>query len=232
MTNAFKLSIVVASLTFMIPRVAMSGLLEDFQKAESNKGCASIPYEQLQQNCINKRSEVERYCKDGAFSCDGLDPRALQANVQQVQEKIESLNRKRSDLSSLRDQLKSKLSSATDDSEKRSLEDQIRRTEYEDDSAKNEIYEYGKKIDDWKRQLSNERDQINDRIYNGKNCITARVDTAKIFGETYSKADSETDPAVVPIAKRLLSYWADEQKAHNHALGLAQTAVEKCGRML
>ena len=99
------------------------------------------------------------------------------------------------------------------------------------DSVKDEIYEYNKKIDDWQHKLDNEQSEINTRIYNGKKCIDARVEMAKIFGEAYYNADHESDPNIVTEAHKLLPYWAEEQKSHNEALGNAQTAVRKCGEM-
>jgi len=223
-------SLCAAALLF--PLTARAASLTEFQQAANNKGCASIPYSDLQQKCVNKQPEVDRFCKQSAYSCDEFDPTGLKRNIEGLKGKNESLNEKRSELSKLRDQLKDKLSSASSDSDKRDLESKISQAGHEDDSAKDEIYENNKKIDDWQRKLESERTQINDRIYNGKNCISARVDMQKIFGEAYSNADHETDPGVVVEAKKLLPYWTDEQKRHNEALGNAQTAVEKCSRML
>jgi hypothetical protein len=101
----------------------------------------------------------------------------------------------------------------------------------EDKDAGNEIYELGKKRDQWKGQLDGERTEISNRIYNGKNCMAARVDMANIFGETCSNADHETDPAIVIEAIKLLPYWETGQKTHNDELGKTQIAVQNCDNM-
>jgi len=210
---------------------ANAATLADFQKAVGSGGCDSIPYDSLRQNCEGTQRAVDNDCTK-KYSCDEFDPQGVQVNIENVQKKIADLNAKRSDLAKLRDELKSKLSAASDDSEKRSLEDQIKRTEYEDESAKNEIYEYNKKTDDWKRQLDNERKEINDRIYYGKRCVSARAEMQKIFGQAYYNAEHESEPSITAEADKLLPRWAEGQKSHGDELGRVQTAVEKCIRML
>src|SRR5262245_39501494 len=224
------MAIVVACGSYVGENVANAATLADWQRAAQSKGCDSIPYNNLQQNCASKQREVDDNCTK-KYSCDELDPRGRQKNIESLQNKIADLDRKRADISRLRDELARKLSAASDDSEKRNLEDLMRRAGYEDESAKNEIYEYNKKIDEWKRTLEDEMNKINDRLYYGKRCVTARVEVQKIFGDVYSTAERESDPAIAANVGNRLRYWQDEFKSHGEELGRAQTAVEKCIRM-
>ena len=198
-------------------------LLKAFQTAvnymQDDKGCWSIPYSDLQDSCVRKQNEVNKLCKDsGPWNCGDVDPK-------QLQKQIEELKTTRDTLKAEKEKLESQKSSAADDKAKRELEDKIKEVEQK-------LYENQKVRDSLQKQVDDASKQVNDRIYIAKGCRDARSDVYGVFKDAKSRAKGESDADIVPLAKRLISWWESREAGHEDAIKNAKTAVETCDRVL
>lgn len=210
-------SVVMAVLVF--GGVVAAATLSDFQAAVGREGCESIPYDGVRRTCMDSSRDVEEWCKrsDRKISCNDLDPSGLSKQIENVKQKVEVLKR-------TRDELHSKLGSAKDDQERRDLE--AKKKDVED-----EIYKLEKKISEWETQLSNEKSEIGNRIYNGERCVGYRESVAKSFYDAKLRASSESDPEIKPYAEKLIRKWEDGEPGHATAIRGYRDAVEKCKNM-
>jgi molecular chaperone GrpE (heat shock protein) len=194
---------------------AYTATLDDFKEAVKHTGCESIPYSDLRSDCKSKASDRDEWCKSkGKFTCEDLDPRGLQQQIDNISDKVKELK-------SQRDDLKSKRSDAKDDDERKKLDDQIA-------AIGEQIDKLEKKIDDMKHKLDEEKHQIEDRIYIGQHCLDARADVQDKFDRARSAADSESDEAIKPIARQLIDLWNKGSDDHKKITADTKTAVEQC----
>jgi len=195
--------------------LAYSASLDDFKEAVKHTGCESIPYSDLRSDCKSKASERDEWCKNkGKFTCDDLDPRGLQQQIDNIDGKIK-------DLKSQRDSLKDKRSDAKDDDERKKLEDQIA-------SLEDQIDKLEKKLDEMKHRLDDEKHQVEDRIYIGQHCLDARNDVQDKFDRARSAADSESDDQIKPLARQLIDLWNKGSDDHKKITADTKTAVDRC----
>jgi hypothetical protein len=86
-------------------------------------------------------------------------------------------------------------------------------------------------VSDRESQLSSEKTEIGNRIYNGDRRVGYREDVAKVFADAKSNAKSETDPEIKPYAEQLIRKWEAGESGHATAIRNYKTAVEKCKSM-
>ena len=72
---------------------------------------------------------------------------------------------------------------------------------------------------------------INDRIYNGEQCVSSREAVAGVFRDAKSSARSESDPDIKPLAEKLIAYWESEEPNHADEIAKYTRALEKCRAM-
>jgi hypothetical protein len=198
-------------------RYAVSQSLNDFQnavsEANSDNGCESIPYSSMKDRCRGKRDGVKDYCKMDKIGCDELDPSGIQRKVGEMSDKIVQLKRDRDDL-------QGKLSSATDQ-DKNDIQTKI-------NDLNKQIQDLQGKIEEFNTKRNNEKSIITDRVENGKKCLEFRTDVQKIFIEAKEQAEKETDPAIKPLAEKLIQYWTSKEDGHQKAIDNTNTAINKC----
>jgi hypothetical protein len=198
-------------------RYAVSQSLNDFQKAvseaNSDNGCESIPYPNIKDRCRGKRDGVKDYCKVEELSCDEFDPSGIQRKVGEMSGKIDQLKRDR-------DNLQSKLSSATDQ-DKNDIQNKI-------NDLNKQIQDFQGKIEEFNTKRNDEKSKIRDRIEKGKTCLDLRIDVQKIFKEAKEQAAAETDPAIKALAEKLIQYWTSKEGGHQTAITNTNTAIDKC----
>ncbi len=197
--------------------------LKDFQTAinymQDEQGCLSIPYADFQDSCQQKQKEVIRFCKEsGPFSCLDIDPK-------KIQKEIEVAKTSRDALKSEREDLDRKRSSATDDREKREADDKIKEID-------DKLYEIKKTQESCEKQVSDTTKTISDRLYVAKACRDARPPVQSVFNDAKSRAATESDAEIKPLAERLIQSWEDRGRTHNDAIKIASNAVENCDRVL
>jgi hypothetical protein len=192
--------------------------LTDFKEAQGKEGCDSIPYSTERGDCKRYAVTRDEYCKGGKgpWNCEALNPAGLLKQIENVNGKIVDLKREKDDLNNKRN-------SATDD-EKRDIDGRI--TKIDD-----EIYKLTQLVDEWKRKLYEEKKAIDDRIYVGEQCLSARKSVAGEFNDAISYAKSETDPDIVAIAKDLVAYWETKQREHEKAMTDTEAGIKKCRDM-
>lgn len=203
----------------LLSSVVSAATSNDFKDAVGKDGCESIPYDGLRRTCMDKSREVDDWCKNSSreISCDGLNPAGISKKIENVKQKIADLTRERDDLAS-------KFSSSTDDSERRDLEDKKKAKE-------TAIYELEKKVERWESDLSTEMRTIDERIYNGERCVGFREDVAKSFSDAKSSTKSESEPEIKPYTEKLSQKWEAGEPGHDTAIRNYKEAVEKCKRM-
>jgi seryl-tRNA synthetase len=199
--------------------VAIAASLDDFKEAVEQKGCTSIPYEDIRDSCKSNSEKVQEYCKGGRgpMTCDDLDPAGLTKQIENVKQKLEDLKQKKSDL-------EDKKSHSSDENEQKDLEAQI-------EAIADQIEKLESKLDEWKDKLEKEQDQINDRIDVGEQCLSYRKAVRDNFVDAKSKAKDESDPDIKPLAEKLVDKWEKGEEGHAKAIELANRAIEKCKEM-
>lgn len=205
---------VVTLSTMMWMSPARAGTLEDYINTIGKTGCESIPYPGLQRSCQNL--DVDKYCKDASL------PRACQG-TRALRQKINTdLPNEIKKLESGVKSLQEALAKATSDAEKQSINANIRTME----TDLNNRY---KTLSQMNSDLQTDIATINKRIQNGERCSRERYDMFQVFKEVISKAESETDPAVVKEASPRLVYWKNEQQNHYRVrIEDVQVAIDKC----
>ncbi len=191
---------------------ARAGTLDDYNNTIGETGCRSIPYPGLQRSC--KNLDVDKYCKNEPRACQGT--RALRQKIEtDLPNDIKKLE------SGIRT-LQEALAKATNDAEKRSISDNIRNME-------NELNDRHKTLSRMNSDLQADIAVIDKRIQNGERCSRERYEMFQVFKEVISKAESETDPAVVKLASPRIVYWKNEQQNHYRVrIEDVQVAIDKC----
>lgn len=191
---------------------AGAGTLDDYNNTIGKAGCESIPYPGLQRSCQNL--DVDKYCKNEPRACQGT--RALRQKIEtDLPNDIKKLE------SGIR-ALQEALAKATNDAEKRSTSDNIRTME-------TELNDRHRTLSRMNSDLQADIAAIDKRIQNGERCSRERYEMFQVFKEVISKAESETDPAVVKLAGPRIGIWKNEQ--HNHyrvRIEDVQVAIDKC----
>lgn len=211
------------SLCLMMGGFLLSGVASasgpSVKDAAGREGCESIPYENIRRTCTDKSREVEDWCKSSSreISCDSLNPDGISRKIENVKRKIADLKRER-------DEVGARLGSATDDGERRDLEDRKKTKE-------SEIYELEKKVEKWENDLGLERRAVDDRIYNGERCVGFREEVARAFADAKSSMKSESESEIRPYAELLVSKWEAGEPGHATAIRNYKEAVDKCKRM-
>lgn len=202
--------LLVSTVSGMPP--ARAGTLDDYNNTIGEAGCKSIPYPGLQRSCQNL--DVDKYCKNEPRACQGT--RALRQKIEMdLPNDIKKLE------SGIRT-LQEALAKATNDAEKRSISDNIRNME-------NELNDRHKTLSRMNSDLQADIAVIDKRIQNGERCSRERYEMFQVFKEVISKAESETDPAVVKLANPRIVYWKNEQQNHYRVrIEDVQVAIDKC----
>jgi len=208
----------VSLFALLLAQVANADNLQSFKDAEREKGCASLPYSSLRGNCKSKQEGVEQWCKHEKRQCRDLGTRGLLDAIDGMTRKVESLK-------SDKDSLSSKKAHAKDDSEKRDLENKITDVE-------KQIYELNGRMDAHKRQVDENKTNIRDRIYRGERCRDHRRDVQEVFKDATSRAKSESDPEIKPLAQKLLDRWDESTRSHEGEIDTVKQIIEDCRECL
>jgi chromosome segregation ATPase len=212
------------SLAFLSRADEHADRVKAFQNAinysQDKQACRSIPYPDLEDSCHRKQEIVERWCKNsGTLKCDGsIDP-------QKTQKSIEDAKTERDVLKAKKEELERKKSSLKEDKEKRENEDKIKEID-------DRLYQLKRTQEELEKEVSAATKTISDRIYAGKACRDARPDVIAVFKDARSRASSEHDADIEPLAKRLIAFWEDSEKGHNQQLDEVKTMIDKCDRIL
>lgn len=220
-----SVGLVVLVCVVFVPRLASaqdSEKVKAFQNAinyaqNSPKGtCRSIPYPDYEDACTRKQAEVDKWCE--GWSCKGMDP-------VQMQRRIEALKTQRDEAKAKKEDLERQRSSATDDAAKRDLDDKIGELNKQIDDVERQRDPIEKEVDEASKQIS-------DLLYRGKYCRDSRENVMEVYRNAKSRAGSETDTAVVPLAKRLITYWESTEAGHAQEITDVKNGIEKCNNLL
>ncbi len=197
---------------------AFADKLEDFKRAVSESGCKTIPYSDLQDNCVAQGEPMHDYCdaKKGPVTCDreGIS-RELTNNLEKQKQNLEDLKQKRSDLVD-------KKSNSSDEDEKSRLQAEI-------DQLDKDIYEAGKAIDAAKDAIDKRKDLVNDAIYNLGKCLDYRKAVMYTFAYAQDKVRNENDtPEITELARKLRDMYEEGKRGHALAITYKENALETC----
>jgi hypothetical protein len=215
-------SVVLAHVVLTAHPAAAQDRVKDFENAinhaqNSPKGtCQSIPYADYQDACVRKQAEVDRWCE--GWSCKGMDPVELQ-------KRIEALKVHRDAVRGEKENLERQMSSLTDDAAKREAEDKIEGLTDTIESAERQRDVIEKEVEEASRQIS-------DQLYKGKACRDAREGVNEVYRNAKSRAASESDTAIAPLAKRLIAHWDDTEKGHEQEIVEIKLGIERCEKLL
>lgn len=205
----------VILLTMMAMSPAGATTLDDYINTLGKTGCESIPYPGLQRGC--KNLDVDKYCKDASQY-----PRVCQGTKALRQRIDTDLPNEIKELESGIRSLQEALAKATNDAEKRSISDNIRTME-------TDLNNRQRTLSQMNSNLQADIAVIDKRIQNGERCSRERYEMFQVFKEVISKAESETDPAVVKTASPRIAYWKNEQLIHYRVrIEDVQVAIDKC----
>jgi hypothetical protein len=177
--------------------------LQDFVDAEKEDGCKSIPYSTQQGNCSSYQGYVDKWCAEKR-SCEPLNLEAITRNIERVTEKLESL--------------KEDKSKATTDEDKNKIQQSID--------------ELTKTLGNLKQQVINDKYEMKKLLDNGEHCQDYRGKVQLEFIEATRKADGESNPAIEPVAKRLIVKWKDGMADHIPEFQKTSKDVEYCKKQL
>ena len=206
------LALILTSLTGFVSAEDHEEKVKTFQNAmnysQDNKGCLSIPYSDLQDQCQRKQAGVVRWCKEsGKWNCEDVDPKVLQAQIERIKTERDRLKEERASYEQKKDESKIK-------------------------EIDNKLYELDRTRGELERQVAEASKMVSDRTYVAKSCRDARPEVMEVFRSAKSRADSEQDPDIRPLAQRLIKYWESEESGHNEQIRTVKEAVEKCDRVL
>lgn len=210
---AFRVVVAVAGL--LLAAVAVADTLSDFQYAARQKGCASIPYSDLQSQCVNTQRKVDDWCKSrGKIGCDDLGSvPGLNKSIEGIEARIKSLQGNK--------KTKERELTSADSAKKKTIE-----AELEDIDA--EIANLTGRIATLRAQAEQATTEISRRIEIVKGCVQYRTDVQDIFDKVSAQAAAEKDADVIPVARQLIDYWQDEHDGHETAIRDYTTAQQKC----
>jgi flagellar motility protein MotE (MotC chaperone) len=194
---------------------ALADKVDDFRDAVSKRGCDSIPYNDLRNNCRSQQSDVHPWC-DGArgpVTC-GTSAEGLKRQLRTAEGERDKLKEK------LRDQ-EDQRSRATDESEKAKLKSEIESTEKEIDAAR-------KKVEDLKNDIGKRKDHVEKAIYTLGKCIDYRRAVMNVFAYATDKVRGESDPDVRPHALQLRDSYATEISGHDEQIKNRTNSIENC----
>jgi DNA repair exonuclease SbcCD ATPase subunit len=209
----------IASVVVLVSSsMAFADKLDDFKRAAGESGCKSIPYSDLQGNCVTQGEPMHDYCdaKKGPVTCDreGIS-RELTNNFEKEKRNLDDLKRKRSDLDD-------KKSRSSDDNEKNKLQAEI-------DQVDKDIYAAGKAIDAAKDAIDKRKELVNNSIYNLGKCLDYRKAVMNTFGYAQDKVRSENDtPEITELARKLRDMYEEEKRGHNLAITYKENALATC----
>jgi uncharacterized protein YPO0396 len=220
--NRYVRCVVLLQLAFNVHAAAAQDV-KDFENAinyaqNSPKGtCWSIPYADYRAECIRKQAEVDKWCE--GWGCKGLDPF-------EKQRKLEELKTLRDATQVEKGDLEQKMSSLTDDTAKGEMNDKI-----------DKLTESIKDIEGQQAALVGEIEEatrkINDQLFKGKACRDARVGVNEVFQKAKSKAGSESDTLIAPLAQRLIAHWDETAKGHEQEIRVEiEEGIKRCEEML
>src|SRR5712691_4433863 len=103
----------------LLSTVVLAGIEDEVRQfqdainyAQNDEGCRSIPYPDLQRDCVNKQHEKNKWCSEsGEMSCKGLDKRTIESTLEKLKQDYASTEDKnaRSDIKNQIDQLAQKV---------------------------------------------------------------------------------------------------------------------------
>jgi len=187
---------------------------------QDEKGCFSIPYADAQSTCSRKQDEVNKWCKNsGPFNCDTVDPK-------QLQRQIETLKTRRDELTAERGNL---VKAAKDAASAKQPTQEIDASIAKVDAA---IAALNNSRAVLERQVLEASRTCNERLNIAKSCRDYRANVQEVFSGVRSRANNETDPKIVPLARRLIAWWDERYRSHEEQLSAVKRAVETCERVL
>jgi len=208
----------ITALLIVSSSTARADKIDDFRRARSESGCKSIPYNDLQSNCVSQQDQVHDWC-DGArgpVSCGGEGTsRRLQDAVELAKRNVEALKQKKRDL-------EDKRSRSADDAEKSKLAAEI-------EAAEKEIYEAGKTIDKANDDLGKRKELVNNAIYNLGKCLDYRGAVMNVFASAQDKVRGENEtPELERIARELRDMYEESKRGHNIQITARNNALDTC----
>ena len=204
-------SSLVVTMFLAIAGTSTAQSLSDWENAARQSDCESIPYNDLRSDCNSNAPARKSYCNESTAGWNGRDPRKLQQTINDINSNISNLKQKKNDL----DNEKSR---ATDDNQKNNASNKIKAVEDDIRSQEN-------KIDQMKRQMSDEISAIKNAISDAERCLEVREYVYKLFDKAIAKAQNETDPKIKPIAQNLISRWQEGQRKHTQAISDTKTRI-------
>lgn len=216
-----KLALIVALMAVAGGSIAHADKLSDFQDAkkaaEDKKGCESIPYSGLRDNCKSQQENVHPYCDGdkGPVSCGSESiTRQLKDAIDRAKTNIENLKSKKRDLEDQR-------SRATDDSEKSRLDKELEQVD-------KDIYEAGKRLDQAVADLEARKKLVSDAIDTIGKCLDYRRAVMNVFATAQDNVRGENDDQIQPLARFLRDYYEEGKRGHALAIEAKNNALETC----
>jgi hypothetical protein len=190
--------------------------LDDFKDAVTRKGCDSIPYSDLRNNCRSQQSDVHPWCDGsrGPVSCDGAPTSELRAKLVREQRKLAELIDKRREL-------EDKRSHAADDTEKAKWTAEIEAIDKEIDTAR-------KDVEAATADVQKRADLVEKTIYTIEKCIDYRRAVMNVFAYATDKVRGEADADIKPYAETLRNMYPEEISGHEKQIVSRTNAVENC----
>lgn len=207
--------------------------LQAFKAADGERGgCASIPYSSLRSSCRSKQDGVNDSCKIEGRTCKNTHLKPQLEAMEGMKGKLEQLATEREKRKEELSALKSKLSNAKDDNEKRDLEGRIREVESKVAEIEKSSGEVSTRMQEKAKSIEDQRTEIRRRLEISETCARLRADVTGLFRDAISKANGEGDAEIKPLAQSLMRKWQISIDEHKIETDGAAEVAEVCRKTL
>ena len=216
LSTVFAISLLSASL---VAALGQSEKQKSFEAAASEeRGCVTIPYSELQSQCVDQQKGVNEACngRNGPVKCTLQVTESLKGRIVTTERRTEELKRERQELDSQRDH-------ANDQGQKDRIKEQI-------DEKDKQIEASNRQSEDLKRALSDRKDQIDKTIDRINQCISYRQAVMNIFETSLDKVrnDGDRDAELRPSAEKLKTKYQGEKETHKGEIDGKARAIDDC----
>jgi hypothetical protein len=198
--------------------LAQSEKAKAFAEADKyEKGCETIPYENLRSQCEDQAKEVHPWCdgERGPIKCEAVT-REITDGIMRNSKAIEQLKDKRRELEDSRVH-------ATENENKNKYQEQI-------EAVDKEIEATERSMQDQMRSLDERKNAVRKTIDNIQKCIDYRKSTMAIFAYSLDKTRNENDPDIKELASSLTDKAEKQKSGHMIAIRDKENAIEACNK--
>jgi uncharacterized membrane protein len=186
---------------------------DEFKAAAGKKGCASIPYADINDTCRRQQAEADRFCKNETWSCAGLGTKSLRGQIGALDATIKNQQNERDDIQR---------------QESGAGEDRARNMELKVADLDGVVSTNATELAAYQDTLEKDLDELDRRIAMGRQCRDAITEVRNAFKYATRNARIDTDEQKKPSVDALIEIWSKAREDQDKALKWALEGLEQC----